>query len=54
MVSHAVARRVVARRARIVSEPVTDYIRYELAGTAVNVHAGGNKCAGCPADEWST
>jgi len=30
----------VFRRARIVSEPVTDYIRYEWAGTAVNVDAG--------------
>lgn len=28
------------RRARIVSEPVTDYIRYEWDGTAVNVLAG--------------
>ncbi|MGW2941374.1 PhoX family protein, partial [Streptomyces sp. NPDC001226] len=31
---------VAVRRARIVSEPVTDYIRYEHASTAVNVHAG--------------
>lgn len=28
------------RRARIVSEPVSDYIRYEHAGTVVNVAAG--------------
>jgi hypothetical protein len=28
------------RRARIVSEPVTDYIRYEWAGTATNIEAG--------------
>jgi hypothetical protein len=28
------------RRARIVSEPVTDYIRYEWAGTGPNVDAG--------------
>jgi hypothetical protein len=28
------------RRARIVSEPVTDYIRFEWAGTAYNVEAG--------------
>jgi hypothetical protein len=28
------------RRARIVSEPVTDYIRYEWAGTPVNIAAG--------------
>ncbi|ELP67060.1 DUF6879 family protein [Streptomyces turgidiscabies] len=40
MISRAVARGVVVRRARIVSEPVTDYIRYEYAGTDVNVHAG--------------
>lgn len=40
MVSRAVARGVVVRRARVVSEPVTDYIRYEHAGTSVNVHAG--------------
>jgi hypothetical protein len=30
----------VVRRARIISEPVTDYIRYEWAGTAPNVEAG--------------
>ncbi|MEU6491076.1 DUF6879 family protein [Streptomyces sp. NPDC046984] len=40
MLSRAVARGVVARRARIVSEPVTDYIRYEHAGTVVNIAAG--------------
>lgn len=40
LISQAVARGVVVRRARIVSEPVTDYIRYEHAGTVVNVHAG--------------
>ncbi|WP_367322818.1 DUF6879 family protein [Streptomyces sp. HUAS ZL42] len=40
MISRAVARGVVVRRVRIVSEPVTDYIRYEHAGTAVNVAAG--------------
>jgi hypothetical protein len=34
------ARGVVVRRARIVSEPVTEYIRYEHAGTVVNVAAG--------------
>jgi hypothetical protein len=28
------------RRARIVSEPVTDYIRYEWAGTVANIEAG--------------
>ncbi|MET7384885.1 DUF6879 family protein [Streptomyces sp. NPDC005529] len=40
LVSQAVARGVSVRRARIVSEPVTDYIRYEHASTVVNVHAG--------------
>ncbi|MFJ6570063.1 DUF6879 family protein [Streptomyces sp. NPDC091292] len=40
MISRAVARGVVVRRARIVSEPVTDYIRYEHASTGVNVGAG--------------
>jgi hypothetical protein len=40
LVSQAVARGVSVRRARIVSEPVTDYIRYEHASTIVNVHAG--------------
>ncbi|QJT01973.1 hypothetical protein G9272_18015 [Streptomyces asoensis] len=40
LISRAVARGVVVRRARIVSEPVTDYIRYEHAGTVVNVRAG--------------
>lgn len=34
------ARGVTVRRARIVSEPVTEYIRYEHAGTPVNVAAG--------------
>jgi len=38
--SRATARGVTVRRARIVSEPVTDYIRYEHAGTPVNIHAG--------------
>lgn len=40
MISSAVERGVVVRRARIVSEPVTDYIRYEHAGAVVNVAAG--------------
>lgn len=40
LIAETVARGVVVRRARIVSEPVTDYIRYEHAGTSVNVHAG--------------
>ncbi|MFG2111336.1 DUF6879 family protein [Streptomyces sp. NPDC048718] len=40
MVSSAASRGVVIRRARIVSEPVTDYIRYEHAGTRMNIDAG--------------
>lgn len=40
LVADAVARGVVVRRARIVSEPVTDYIRYEYAITVLNLRAG--------------
>lgn len=40
LVSGAVARGVVVRRARVVSEPVSDYVRYEHAVTGVNLHAG--------------
>ncbi|GLF99258.1 DUF6879 family protein [Streptomyces yaizuensis] len=40
LIRATVARGVVVRRARVVSEPVTDYIRYEHAGTVVNIHAG--------------
>ncbi|MET9673513.1 DUF6879 family protein [Streptomyces sp. NPDC006482] len=40
MVRRATARGVAVRRARIISEPVSDYIRYEHAGTSVNVAAG--------------
>ncbi|ARQ71124.1 DUF6879 family protein [Streptomyces marincola] len=40
LVRSAVARGVVMRRARVVSEPVTDYIRYEHAGTPLNIEAG--------------
>ncbi|MGW8572321.1 DUF6879 family protein [Streptomyces niveus] len=40
LIRSTVARGVVVRRARVVSEPVTDYIRYEHAGTVVNVQAG--------------
>jgi hypothetical protein len=40
LISRASARGVVVRRARVVSQPVTEYIRYEHAGTPVNVHAG--------------
>ncbi|MET9495878.1 DUF6879 family protein [Streptomyces sp. NPDC006552] len=40
LIKGTVARGVTVRRARIVSEPVSDYIRYEHAGTVVNVAAG--------------
>ncbi|MER8160201.1 DUF6879 family protein [Streptomyces sp. NPDC094472] len=40
MVREAVARGVVVRRARIVSEPLTDYIRFEHAVTPMNIAAG--------------
>ncbi|MEU1375311.1 DUF6879 family protein [Streptomyces triculaminicus] len=39
-VSDAVARGVVVRRARVVSEPVTEYIRYEHYITQANIVAG--------------
>jgi hypothetical protein len=39
-VFQAVARGVSVRRARVVSEPVTEYIRYEHASTFQNVLAG--------------
>jgi hypothetical protein len=39
-ISDAVARGVVVRRARIVSEPVTEYIRWEHYVTRANVEAG--------------
>lgn len=40
LVRRTVARGVTVCRARIVSEPVSDYIRFEHAGTPVNVEAG--------------
>lgn len=40
LISRAVARGVIVRRARVVSEPVTAYIRYEHAGTPANLYAG--------------
>lgn len=40
LVVDAVNRGVTMRRARIVSEPVTDYIRYEHAITPLNLQAG--------------
>ncbi|MGH8602577.1 MAG: DUF6879 family protein [Gammaproteobacteria bacterium] len=40
IIQHATAAGKVLRRARIISEPVTDYIRYEWEGTGSNVEAG--------------
>ncbi|MCX4663538.1 DUF6879 family protein [Streptomyces uncialis] len=40
LVAATVARGVVVRRARIVSEPVSEYIRFEYDGTFMNVAAG--------------
>ncbi|GAA1500277.1 DUF6879 family protein [Streptomyces synnematoformans] len=40
LVRRTVARGVAVRRVRIVSEPVTEYVRYEHAGTPVNLGAG--------------
>ncbi|MET7352322.1 DUF6879 family protein [Streptomyces mirabilis] len=39
-VANAVSRGVVVRRARVVSEPVTDYIRFEHSCTPQNLAAG--------------
>ncbi|MFI7315129.1 DUF6879 family protein [Streptomyces hygroscopicus] len=39
-IADAVARGVVVRRARVVSEPVSDYIRWEHYQTRANVEAG--------------
>ncbi|MET7718697.1 DUF6879 family protein [Streptomyces sp. NPDC005407] len=40
LMSVTVARGVVVRRARIVSEPVSEYIQYEHSGTFTNIAAG--------------
>ena len=40
LVAEAVGRGVSVRRARIVSTTVSDYIRYEHAGTQMNIEAG--------------
>ncbi|MGW2226633.1 DUF6879 family protein [Streptomyces formicae] len=40
LIRRTVARGVRVRRARIVSEPVSDYIRFEHAGTEINLGAG--------------
>ncbi|WKU49358.1 hypothetical protein Q3V23_18710 [Streptomyces sp. VNUA116] len=40
VVSEATGRGVVMRRLRVVSEPLSDYVRYEYDGTFTNVAAG--------------
>ncbi len=40
LIGRSADRGVAVRRARIVSDPVSEYIRYEHAGTSVNLHAG--------------
>ncbi|MER5866185.1 DUF6879 family protein [Kitasatospora sp. NPDC002040] len=40
LIADSVARGVEIRRARIVSEPVTEYIRFEHSGTFTNIAAG--------------
>lgn len=40
LIQDSIAAGKVFRRARIISEPVTDYIRYEWEGTDLNVAAG--------------
>ncbi|WP_019901912.1 DUF6879 family protein [Salinispora arenicola] len=40
VVAEATARGVMMRRARIISEPISDYIRYEFDGAFTNVVAG--------------
>ncbi|WP_049580119.1 DUF6879 family protein [Streptomyces sp. SBT349] len=40
LIGATTGRGVTVRRARVVSEPVSDYIRYEHAGASVNVAAG--------------
>lgn len=40
LIQKTVGRGVVVRRARVVSEPVSEYIRYEHSGTFTNVAAG--------------
>jgi hypothetical protein len=48
LVSGAVARGVTVRRARIVSEPVSDYIRYEHSATPHANLAGGEQVRWLP------
>ncbi|MFI5915786.1 DUF6879 family protein [Dactylosporangium sp. NPDC051541] len=40
LITEVVARGVAIRRARIVSEPISEYIRFEYDGTFTNVAAG--------------
>lgn len=40
LITETVGRGVVVRRARIVSEPVSEYIKYEHSGTFTNIAAG--------------
>jgi hypothetical protein len=40
LIQETVSRGIVVRRARIVSEPVTEYIRFEHANTFTNIAAG--------------
>lgn len=40
LVQEATGRGVSVRRARVVSEPVSEYIQFEYDGTFTNVHAG--------------
>ncbi|MEU8713630.1 DUF6879 family protein [Streptomyces sp. NPDC048663] len=40
LIQETVGRGVVVRRARIVSEPVSEYIRFEHSGTFTNITAG--------------
>ena len=53
VVRAAVVRGVRIRRARVVSEPLSDYLRWEHACTDVNVSAGGTS-AGCPVPRLPT
>lgn len=40
LVQSTIARGVVIRRARVISEPISDYIRWEREVTAMNIAAG--------------
>ena len=53
VVRAAVARGVTIRRVRVVSEPLSEYLRWEHACTEVNIKAGGTS-AGCPAPKQRT